>query len=455
MAGEMERDGTQAGPTTLAAAPDETGPEHDTGPDQPGHEEHDTEPDQPEQEQAKKRTGDWLTRLLAAARYAAPAIGLYILLRGLSTAVFLWFAFDARRRNAVQFQFFDGSTNSWREWNSPLDLLLSFDGRWHLLIAEEGYGPTGFADAHGVPYDLRLAFFPLYPWLIRLVAGLTAMPYGAAAIVVSVLASVAAAWAMFAIGDHLWGRRFGIMLAAAWALWPEGITEHAAFNESLFVALAGWALYAVLTRRWVTAGALTLVAGLSRPTVMALIGAVGLAAVVAIVRREDGWRPYVAAALSPLGFLAFLIWATQRLGGGDAWFRLQRTWWNTYFDYGRSATQDLHRVLLGSDPAASGPVFIISALTLVAVVPLFVLMCLHRTNWVLVVFAALVVLLLASRANFTTIPRHALPAFPLLVGPAVALAAARTRHVAVVLVFLALLSGWYGAWVPLSSGHTV
>jgi hypothetical protein len=435
MAGETERDAEHGSPATLA--------------------EHEVTARPEAGERARAGAGDWPAGLLAAARYAAPAVGLYVLVRVLSTAVFLWFAYDARQRGAVGFQYYDGSTNQWRGWNNPMDLLLSFDGRWHLLIAEEGYGPAGFADTHGVPYDLRVAFFPLYPWLIRSVHGLTAMPYGAAAIVVSVLASVAAAWAMFAIGDRLWGQRFGMMLAAAWALWPEGVTEQAAFNESLFVALAGWALYAVLSRRWLAAGALTLVAGLSRPTAMALIGAVGVAAVVAIVRREDGWRPYAAAALSPLGFLGFLLWATQRLGGGDAWFRLQRTWWNTYFDFGASATDDLHRVMSGSDPAASGPVFIISALTLLAVIPLFILMCLHRTNWVLVAFAALVVLLLGSRANFTTIPRHALPAFPLLVGPAAALAAARPRHVVVVLVFLALLSGWYGAWVPLSAGHTV
>jgi hypothetical protein len=370
-------------------------------------------------------------------------------------AVLVAFALDARARHIADFQFYDGSTNSMRGWRTVMDLLLSFDGRWYTLLAAQGYGPDDLVDPNNVPYNFRLAFFPLYPTTIRLLATATGMPIDTAAIVASVLASVAAAWALFAIGNHLHGRRVGVLLAAAWALVPEGVTQQGGFTESLFVALAGWALYAVLVRQWVLAGALTAVAGLTRPTAVALVGTVGLAALVATVQRRDGAEPYVAALLSPLGYLGYLLYAGDRLGRVDGFFHLQRTWWDSYFDYGQTTVQDLHQVLVG-DPRYGAAVFFVAALTVLAVVPLFVLAGMARTHWVLLVFAAAITIGgLGSHAHFSTLPRHLLPAFPLLIAPATALAGARTRYVAVLLVADALLAGWYGGWVPLSSGQTV
>jgi hypothetical protein len=415
-----------------------------------------TEPESRDDAPAQDDTDRWgLIALRRSARLAAPAIGLYLSLRLIAMTVTVLFALDARARHVADFQFYDGSTNTTRGWRTVLDLLLSFDGRWYTLIAAQGYGQSGVIDANNVPHNFRLAFFPLYPTTIRLVSAATGMPIEAAAIVVSVLASIVAAWALYAIGERLHGRRAGILLAGAWALVPEGVTEHGGFTESLFTALAAWALYAVITRQWVVAGTLTAVAGLTRPTAVALVGTVGLAALVAIVRRRDGWEPYAAAILSPIGYLAFLLYAGDRLGRIDGFFDLQRNWWDSYFDYGRTTTHDLHTILTG-DPQWGQAVFFVAALTVLAVIPLLILAGLTRTHWVLLVFAAAMAIgVLGSHAHFSTLPRHLLPTFPLLIAPALALSQARTRYLVVILVTAALLAGWYGGWVPLSSGQTV
>jgi dolichyl-phosphate-mannose-protein mannosyltransferase len=397
-----------------------------------------------------------LVALRRAARLAAPAIGLYLLLRLIAMTVTVLFAVDARARHIADFQYYDGSTNTTRGWRTVMDLLLSFDGRWYTFLAAQGYGQSGVVDPSGVPQNYRLAFFPLYPMVIRIVSRGTGMPVEAAAIVVSVLASIAAAWALYAIGERLYGRRAGILLAGAWALVPEGVTEHAGFTESLFTALAAWALYAVLVRQWVVAGCLVAIAGLSRPTAVALVGTVGLAALVAVVRRRDGWEPYVAVLVSPIGYLAYLLYAGGRLGRVDGFFDLQRNSWDSYFDYGKTTGHDLFTILSAGDPQWDRAVFVVSALTVLAVVPLLVLAGMVRTPWVLLVFAAaMAVGVLGSHSHFSTLPRHLLPTFPLLIAPAVALARARTRYLVVILVFAALLAGWYGGWVPLSSGQTV
>ena len=80
------------------------------------------------------------------------------------------------------------------------------------------------------------------------------------------------AWALFLIGDRLYGRRAGICLAVLWAALPVGIVQSMAYSESLFTALAAWSLWAVLDRRWVLAGVLASCAGLTRPVGAAVPG---------------------------------------------------------------------------------------------------------------------------------------------------------------------------------------
>jgi hypothetical protein len=53
------------------------------------------------------------------------------------------------------------------------------------------------------------------------------------------------------------------------------------------------------------------------------------------------------------------------------------------------------------------------------------------------------------------IGRHLLPAFPVLLVPALALARASNRTVTIVLGALALSSGWYAGWLPFISGQAI
>lgn len=71
-----------------------------------------------------------------------------------------------------------------------------------------------------------------------------------------------------------------------WAVLPVGIVQSMAYSESLFTALAAWSLYAVLTGRWVTAGVLASLSGLTRPVGLAVVAAVWAAAVASFLRER-------------------------------------------------------------------------------------------------------------------------------------------------------------------------
>jgi hypothetical protein len=391
-----------------------------------------------------------------AARAAAPAIGLYLILRLVSLEVMAILANAAHNREPGRQVYWDGSHARWRGWSSPVDVLLSWDARWYTLLAGGGGGPAGAVDPNGVPYDLRVMFFPLYPWLARPLTYLPFVSPAGACLIVSLVAAVAAAWGIFAIGRKLHGQRFGIMLAGLWAVVPAAMTQNGAFTESLFTAFAAWALYALLDERWLTAGLLAGLSGLTRPTAAALIGTVGLVALVAAVRRRGGWRPYAAMLLAPAGLAAYLAYAADRLGGLDRYFDTHRSTFGAYFDYGVSTWNVVKGILIGIGDDAAQPIRVMSVLFLIGFIALLVLAVVNHAPWQLTVFAvAMLVLAVGSHAHISMMGRHLLPAFPVLLVPALVLARASSRNVTLVFGALALASGWYAGWLPFISGQAI
>ncbi|MFC8429423.1 mannosyltransferase family protein [Streptomyces sp. NPDC057253] len=205
------------------------------------------------------------TRTEPALRRAAPALLGYAAVRALGLLTLaLWSA--ARDKSAYTL------------------LTARWDALWYTRVAEGGYGyevrlPNG--DVHS-----NLAFFPLLPWLERLLSAVTPLSYADAGFAVSLLASLAAAWGIFAVTDHVYGHRAGVCAVLLWAVLPVGIVQSMAYSESLFTALAAWSLYALLTERWVTAGLLASLAGLTRPVGLAVVAAVWATGAVAFLRER-------------------------------------------------------------------------------------------------------------------------------------------------------------------------
>lgn len=203
------------------------------------------------------------SRAAAAFRAAAPALAVYAV-RALGLLAF-WAAASAAGKD-------------------PLGPLSGrWDSVWYQRIAENGYRYTVTLPDGSVHSDL--AFFPLLPALERSLSEVTPLTLGDAGLLVAWTAGLLAAWGIYAIGAHLRGRRTGVVLAALWGVYPTAFVQSMAYTETLFTALAAWALYAVLRGRWIVAGALCVLAGLTRPTAAALIAALAITAAVTLVRE--------------------------------------------------------------------------------------------------------------------------------------------------------------------------
>ncbi|MEU6481767.1 hypothetical protein ABZ858_33850 [Streptomyces sp. NPDC047017] len=336
----------------------------------------------------------------------------------------------------------------------PWDVLATWDGWWYQQIAAHGYHPAltpvPGATGLGTLQENSAAFFPLYPALMRLVSELTGLGLYGAGLLVSVVASFAAALGVHAVAERLGGRRAGIAAAGLWAVWPGSGIEWAVYSDSLYVALAVWACHAVLDRRWLTAGLLTFAAGLNRPTAVALIAALAVAAVLVLHRRQDGvWRPVTALAVAPLGLLGYLAWVGLRMGELGGYFTLQRGAWAHTFDYGEQTLDVLTSVAVGhSDYLFAYPfadmIGVGAVLLSLALLPLLIRL---RPPVTLVVYTVVtMVLVLGSQQIFGNVSRYLLPAFPLFLPLAVALRRLRPPLLFTLLGIAALASGSYAGY---------
>ncbi|WP_030374004.1 membrane protein [Streptomyces rimosus] len=334
-----------------------------------------------------------------------------------------------------------------------------WDSRWYTGIADHGYA----ASLDPSRFDAcNLAFFPLYPVVVKAVAGVTPGSRATIGLLVAVGCSLLAAWGIYAVGERLHGRRVGTVLAVLWGATPVAAVQWMGYTESLFTALVAWSLYAVLTDRWVTAGALCLLAGLTRPTGVALVAAVCVSAVVALWRlRRTGTAPMpldpdrnrirrivLGAVLAPLGWLAYVGWVGVRLGRADGYFAVQRQWRNEW-DGGRETLRALRATLVHqSNPQLY---LVVVSLVLIMSVVLF-LLCLsgHRSLPLLVFSGVLLVVVLGSGGVYFPRARFLLPGFPLLLPLALALAGTRRRTALLCLSAAALGSAYFGAYMLLT-----
>jgi hypothetical protein len=328
------------------------------------------------------------------------------------------------------------------------DALQAWDGSWLLAIAQYGYAgvPDDMLDAYGnhTPYT-PLGFFPGYPGLVAATATLTGGNLEVAGLLVSLVAGIVAAYGLTRLGALVPGgsARAGLVLVGLFAAAPMGVVLSMAYTEALFCAFAAWSLVGVLRRQWLLAGLAAAGAGLVRPTAAALVAAVGLAALVAVVGRRDGWRPWAGGSLAACGLLGYLGYVALVTGRLDGWSAIQRTGWGWYLDGGAATVRFTREALAGGSEIFDAAI----VLALVASLVLLAVSITMRLPWPLLVYGALVLVIVWGSEGLAHAKlRLLLPAFTLLLPVAIGLARRRTGTAVAVVLAAALASAWFGGY---------
>ncbi|MFD0528644.1 hypothetical protein ACFQ1I_19220 [Kitasatospora arboriphila] len=230
-----------------------------------------------------------------------------------------------------------------------------------------------------------------------------------------------AAAGIFALGSHLYGHRAGTVAAVLWGVLPHAVVESYAYSEALFTALAVWSLYAVVTRRWVWAGAISTLSCLTRPTGMAVAAAVVVAAAWCLVGHLRGrggdvhWsRPLLGAVLAPLGWLGYVGYVGWARGEWNGYFRVQSAW-DSHFDGGITTARWLKAMLIGQGHRSTQLDQVVMVLVVLAAVFLFAVTLVQRHPLPLLVFTATSLLIaLGNGAFYAPRARFLVPAVTLL-----------------------------------------
>jgi hypothetical protein len=203
------------------------------------------------------------------------------------------------------------SAGSWRRWDSG----------HYLAIATRGYEMFSCARIGGRATDVcgNAAWFPLYPWLLRLGVSLGMPPELAGAVLASAfaLALLVALWTLF----FARAGRAGWLLLAMAAVFPGAVYQHAIFPTSLALLCLVLAAAMGVQSRWAAAGGMGALVALSYVTGVLLAPVQAMAAWL----RTRALRPaLLAGGLPALGFLAVLAFHQGVLGRWDAFYWVHR-----------------------------------------------------------------------------------------------------------------------------------
>ncbi|WP_285739970.1 mannosyltransferase family protein [Kitasatospora phosalacinea] len=217
-----------------------------------------------------------------------------------------------------------------------LERLTAWDGRHFVEIAAHGYPDRFTYTPDGELTGNDLAFFPLFPLLVRAVHAVTGLGWSGAAVLTAQLALLLALVLVHRLVAGLHSRRAAtVVLVLLVAAQPMSLVFFMAYSESLFLALAAGTLLAARRGHWAAAGACAFLAGLTRPAGVAVVVALAVAAAGGLRRRPGRRvRPVAAVLLACTGTPLYLAWVAERLGSPDAWFAVQRAGWDTRWDWG-------------------------------------------------------------------------------------------------------------------------
>ena len=290
------------------------------------------------------------------------------------------------------------------------DVLSHWDGGWYLSIVRDGY-PSFVPSGSGVAAQSSIAFFPGFPLLVRALSapfGLSPVLIGCAVSLVAGLFATVGLWHLAVrLGDEPTAERAVVLFA----FMPAAFVMSMVYADALFLAFAIWCLIGLLDERWVAAGASAAIAGLVRPTAVALCFACAWGAVVAI-RRGGSRRAMAAPAIAPWGALSYLAYVWLHTGDALAFFKVESRGWGNHLDIGAANIRAVLRHF-----GETRVTFFVAMLAVVVGglgVGLWLLVRWHAPG-VVVVYVSAVVGLSLLGSNPVSIPRFLLAACPLLI----------------------------------------
>lgn len=337
-------------------------------------------------------------------------------------------------------------------WQKLLEPFAVWDGAWYFDIATRGY----YHDPNG---QSSIAFFPLYPLVVRAAAwpfGSSAEAFLLAGVVVSSAAFLGALVVVHRLAVHMTGStEVGRRAALYLAVFPFSFYFTRLYTESLFLLLTVSAVWLATQSRWLPAGVAGALAAATRPNgiviavPLVLMACADRPAAAVLIRRIS---QLATVAAGPVAYSGYVYWLT---GDPLAWMRAQEHWgysiWHLPSRHLVTIATDveqmgLYRYVLQGGDAPYELLYAIVAIGALALVPRVVSVC----GVGLGAYVVVSVLIPLSGNMLVGMGRYVSVLFPLFIALAT-LTSRRVHDVTLVAssLLLAVLLALFVGWRPL------
>jgi len=252
----------------------------------------------------------------AAARIAVCALGFRFVSALLAFFANLAFPLDQRE----QFTMWGTTSPFW-------DTFTRYDSGYYLGIARYGYSPVAGGRSN-------IAFFPVYPYLMRYVGRLFGRTPGdtyLGGIVVAWACYVLAMMALYRLARLDLPRRQAERAVLLATIFPFAFFFGVAYSESTFLLFAVLTFYYFRIRRWYLGGVCGAIAVATRtPALVMLPGLAWIAWRSAEPTRQDRLQALAGLALTLTGFAAYCWYIYTLTGNPFEWAATLQRWGEGY-----------------------------------------------------------------------------------------------------------------------------
>jgi Gpi18-like mannosyltransferase len=216
------------------------------------------------------------------------------------------------------------------------DVFNSWDSGWYEAIVKNGYEYANDAQQHNV------AFFPLFPLLIRIVMT-TGLPFNIAGTLVNNLAFLGAL-----IIFYHWIKKHYELKIAQWSIavlvWcPFSLFCTVIYTEGLFLFLTASALICFENKQYIWASIFGALSTATRVTGLALIPAF----LITSYKEKGAKLAYFSGIFIVVGLLSYLIYCWLKFDEPLAFIKVQKAWHPEQSFWGESWLKMFSQVIFG------------------------------------------------------------------------------------------------------------
>lgn len=267
--------------------------------------------------------------LQGVRRYAAP-LAIYAATR----AIAAMFVILTAPRRVVRLEDLDGY-HSTVPAALPADygtVMTSWDAQWYWDVVLHGYVQP-VVDGAGHPVQSSLAFYPLYPLLVKAVMALTGLGFEVAAPTTSLLVGAAGVAVVYRLVEVCLDRRRALGAVAMLCCFISAPILQAAYTESLALLLIATGLLLLRRRRYLLVAVTVLLLGLTRNIALTFLPVVLVHGLVREHQHRAGsgdrpprWTLGLLALVPLVGTAAWPVLAGLVSGRADAYLTTIQAW---------------------------------------------------------------------------------------------------------------------------------